>query len=503
MKAVVAACIALACGLRADGLTVDQYMEARGALESKQQRLRFDGDARSLSAAEASANATLVGLVRELRLNSSAALATPLRGEGIRKDIKETRLFRLLHDMPKASLLHVHAPAMNDLAWFVRNGTHRDNCYVYWSNSTATLRKGTAGFFKPGSEPPGYVAAAKLRADVPNFDAELEKRWDVAANETFIDEAVDPWGPFASFFSLTGQVFRYAPVYKDYMRKGLLTAVDQWRLDYLELRGLGYGNNLYDLLNGTWTMHATAETLRQVVEEVKRVRPAFLGAGVIYSQYRRVAQADVMKGVQEAAQLQAEFGADFVLGYDLVGDEDQGEPLRTFVDALVHGKNLGLEYFFHAGETDWAGNGTTGDNVNDAVVFNTRRIGHGLAMAKLPVAAEAAINQSICLEICPVSNQGLQFVLDARDHPAATLLAQGVQLTINNDDPTILGTADSLGWDWWLAVVAWDVDLASVKKLLLNSIDCSAAPAGVKQTLRQVFAQNWAAWVARVNDRSL
>ena len=47
---------------------------------------------------------------------------------------------------------------------------------------------------------------------------------------------------------------------------------------------------------------------------------------------------------------------DFFIGFDLVGQEDLGQPLLDFADELIEAKNLtDLQYFFHAGETNWQG----------------------------------------------------------------------------------------------------------------------------------------------------
>lgn len=45
---------------------------------------------------------------------------------------------------------------------------------------------------------------------------------------------------------------------------------------------------------------------------------------------------------------------DFLVGYDLVGQEDKGHSLLYFIDELMNqttAEKLSIPYFFHAGET--------------------------------------------------------------------------------------------------------------------------------------------------------
>lgn len=57
---------------------------------------------------------------------------------------------------------------------------------------------------------------------------------------------------------------------------------------------------------------------------------------------------------------------DFVIGFDLVGQEDRGRPLIDFADQILTLPPT-IKFFFHAGETNWSGQ--TDDNLvsNDTV----------------------------------------------------------------------------------------------------------------------------------------
>ena len=62
---------------------------------------------------------------------------------------------------------------------------------------------------------------------------------------------------------------------------------------------------------------------------------------------------------------------DFVLGFDLVGQEDLGRPLIEFITEILAGleQNPGLRVFFHAGETDWQGSSTDLVSIPNVLLF--------------------------------------------------------------------------------------------------------------------------------------
>ena len=95
-----------------------------------------------------------------------------------------------------------------------------------------------------------------------------------------------------------------------------------------------------------------------------------------------------------------------IAGFDIVGQEDLGPPLKSFLENLLANlaANPTMKYFFHAGETNWYG-ADVDENLIDAVLLNATRIGHGYALTKHPSVWKIAQTKRIPIEVCPISNQ--------------------------------------------------------------------------------------------------
>ena len=64
----------------------------------------------------------------------------------------------------------------------------------------------------------------------------------------------------------------------------------------------------------------------------------------------------------------------------------------------------GLYLFVCSNNTDWEGT-SVDENLIDALLLNTTRIGHGYAITKHPVAMEMARLKGVAIEVNPISNQ--------------------------------------------------------------------------------------------------
>ena len=84
----------------------------------------------------------------------------------------------------------------------------------------------------------------------------------------------------------------------------------------------------------------------------------------------------------------------------------------------------------------------------------------------------------------------LGYTLDLRCHPVRSFLHQGIPVSISPDDP---GFFDSVGvnLDYCYAFLAWELDLADLKKLCLNSLTYSTCTDEEKQKLQVFLEYKW------------
>lgn len=151
-----------------------------------------------------------------------------------------------------------------------------------------------------------------------------------------------------------------------------------------------------------------------------------------------------------------------ISGYDLVSQEDLGRSLSDLAPELIwfrqqtQALNLTIPYFFHAGETLGDGN-STDDNLYDANLFSSRRIGHGFSLYKHPLLMDIYKERDIAVEACLISNEALRLNDNVLQHPLPALIANGVSTALSNDDPAIEGQDDAgLSYDFYEAIQGFE-----------------------------------------------
>ena len=135
-----------------------------------------------------------------------------------------------------------------------------------------------------------------------------------------------------------------------------------------------------------------------------------------------------------------------------VGGSEQGFPRSMFTDQFDRARAAGLHSVPHAGRDHRAGDrsGTRWQTCS------AERIEHGIAAVHDQRLLAHLAEHDIALDVCPTSNVALRVVPDLDEHPIRELVAAGVTVTINTDDPPMFST--DLNAEYAIAARLLDLD---------------------------------------------
>ncbi|MGY3566194.1 adenosine deaminase [Sinomonas sp. RB5] len=159
-----------------------------------------------------------------------------------------------------------------------------------------------------------------------------------------------------------------------------------------------------------------------------------------------------------------------------------GHRVGPFAHIFGEARELGLHAVAHAGEEGGA------DYVWEALrELGAERIDHGIRSLEDHELVRHLAEEHVPLTVCPFSNVRLRAVDTLADHPLPAMLAAGLHVTVNSDDPAYFGGYAGEN----LAAVAEQFGLGRAELALLarNSVTGSFAPvARRRELLAQVDA---------------
>jgi adenosine deaminase CECR1 len=426
-------------------------------------------------------------------------------------NITSSPFYQFLILLPKGGNLHLHEFQILDRKIFlqsIKNSPEYDFLYICDQNN-CLKNKYYLNFFQVNI-PSGWTKVKDSNWTIENivkkttltgilndlqkplYPTDTESRWNLA-NQIGV-------------FNFYRDLIQYNVTRFNYMKLVLDQALEE-NIQLLEFRRGSFGNLYYFDKNGSKVLINAIDELNFLLEFKKTYlikNPRFIDFIFILYNSRKLSKEQIQIQINNLINLHRLY-PDIIRGYDMVGDEDQGHTLLYHNDNLINlfnysqRNNQSFHFFFHAGETNWPeehlpsnyGDGvSTFENIYDALVLRTRRIGHGLSLAKRPDMYQYIRQRQIAIEVCPASNQILGYVADLRNHPGIVYHRSGIPIVLAGDDPGSFGY-NQLTVDFYLATMAWGLNLADLKQFAWNSIQYSSLPNDRKIEGFQKWENQW------------
>ena len=200
-----------------------------------------------------------------------------------------------------------------------------------------------------------------------------------------------------------------------------------------------------------------------------------ISADLILCFLRHLSEAEALQTLDEALPWRQHF-----IGVGLDSSE-RGHPPEKFARVFARAAELGLHRVAHAGEE-----GPPAYIESALDVLGAERIDHGVRCTDSPALVQRLAAQGTPLTVCPLSNVKLCVFPDLASHNLPALLASGLKVTLNSDDPAYFG--GYLLDNWLACFTALPLTPADAVRLARHSLEASFAPAAQQ-----------AAWLAQLD----
>lgn len=185
------------------------------------------------------------------------------------------------------------------------------------------------------------------------------------------------------------------------------------------------------------------------------------------------------KDNQEVLDLCKKYKGEGVVGMDMAGNENSSDFGAKEKELFEEAKKSGIHRTVHAGEDGPAA------NVQIALdQLHAERIGHGYHVMDDPELYQRCQEERVHFEVCPSSSILTNSVPASRaatfQHPLLNFVKDGVNFSINTDDPTVTGTQMS---DEIELVRSWGLSEAHIVRAQFNAARSSFLPENEKRDL--------------------
>lgn len=336
------------------------------------------------------------------------------------------------------------------------------------------------------------------------------------------------WNQFNYRTQFMKGLFAYDTAYRNYTRACIRSFVED-NIQYAEVRPNFMKNNSVkyvrrpsDTMDNFAIMEMIQQELSITMDEIKNENNYFGGMKVIYCTPRVFGNNLIEGALNECVEMKKQYPellcgklsrpgisvkSTNTVGFDLVGEEEAGNELRTFSKEFIEfqqkcaKEGFEIPFLFHCGETLQNG-GKVDGNLYDAILLNAKRIGHGYGLARHPLILDIFKKRGMAIEACPISNEVLGLTNSAAGHHLHQFLAHGVPCTLNSDNGTLYRS--TLSHDFYQAMVGSEnMSLLGWKQLALWSLEHSCMEQDEKKEVTKVWQQKWddfCQWIVATYD---
>lgn len=431
--------------------------------------------------------------------------------------ITKTKLYQILKLMPKGAILHLHSDSMGDYALLLRLAAKLNDPDRFYVNQDST--GDPHEYFKLGDSGTGYRPLSDILSDQQLWTTVLT---NLTLSVDHMTNCSNMWLLFAPIFARVTTLLSVESIAYQYYLNSFQYLVHEDHVSHVELRTPWRTEN--QSIEGT-KENIILRALNQV-----NVHGAHLSMKIIFIDSRHTSCDPVIRDpvirdhISYVAHAMANHDP-YVVGYDLVGEEDTGQTTHKIIplinDCLL--KQDGQVYprfYLHNGETmlpashrsidDRQGTNQipaqsgTNDNLIDTYQINTidqikvGRVGHAIGLYKNYQLLTKYREAGIAVELCPISNQLLRYMVDLRAHPGQLYISSGLPCSLSPDDPAIFGY-QGVTYDFWEACVAWNLNLKTLKLLAYQSIQYSALNDTEKQTKLAQWLEQWYQFITYIS----
>lgn len=165
-------------------------------------------------------------------------------------------------------------------------------------------------------------------------------------------------------------------------------------------------------------------------------------------------------------------GADRLVGFDLADPETE-ESFAQYAPLVEEARRAGLGITIHSGED------TTPQHMWKTLeVYKPQRIGHGIQAIHDEDLMKELKRREITLEVCPTSNWLTGQVPTTAAHPFPALRKKGVKLSLNSDDPHVMGI--TLVREYEIATKEWGLSASDLLEINRDACRASFLPEEVR-----------------------